>query len=177
MKKLALVSALLVAISGTALAASETTTTTAAAAQSAQSAQMQNRSGFNDGSNPQSQQQLQQGKRDGKGREDCHRKDGKKRDDTKRGSFIDNNAPVISTSSVKDLKDNDRLVLEGFIEKQVGKEDYLFKDDSGSIEVEIDRRAWAGQEITPNDKVKLFGEVDKSWNKTEVEIHRVVKVQ
>lgn len=173
MKKLALVSALIVAVSGTALAVE---TTTAAAAPAPQSAQMQSRGGFNDGSNPQAQQ-LQQGKRDVQAKTGRHHKDGKKRDAAKRGNFIDTNAPITSVNSVKDLKDKDRLVLEGFIEKQVGKKDYVFRDDSGNIELEISRRAWHGQEITPNDKVKLFGEVDKSWSKTEVEIFHVAKVQ
>ncbi|TNH05687.1 NirD/YgiW/YdeI family stress tolerance protein [Testudinibacter sp. TR-2022] len=145
MKKLALVSALLVAISGTALAATQATETTQPTFGGERIAQ----------------------KHDGK-----HR-DGK----TQRGGFNNEQAAAIKVTEVQNAKDDQPIVLEGFIEKQVGKDDYLFKDDSGSIEVEIERRAWAGQEITPNDKVKLFGEVDKSWNKTEVEIYRVIKVQ
>lgn len=175
MKKLALASAILLAVTGSAIAATQTTDTTAQNnAQSAvQTTPNAAKAGFNDGTN-QTQNNTMKAARDGK-----HR--GKHHDERCDGSrdcgFIDNNLPVTKASEIGNLKDNDRIALEGVIEKQVGKKDYMFKDDSGTIEVEINRRAWAGQEITPNDKVKLFGEVDKSWNKTEVEIYRVLKVQ
>ncbi|MGV6988394.1 YgiW/YdeI family stress tolerance OB fold protein [Testudinibacter sp. P80/BLE/0925] len=102
--------------------------------------------------------------------------DCKRSDKFQRGGFVGEQAAVTKVVDIKNLKDDARVVLEGVIEQQVGKDDYVFKDDSGSIEVEIERRAWAGQEVTPTDKVKLFGEVDKSWNKVEVEIHRVIKL-
>ncbi|MGR3807313.1 TIGR00156 family protein [Pasteurella testudinis DSM 23072] len=144
MKKLALTSALLLAVSGGALAATQSA----------------------DGTQPTFG-----------GERVMQKHDGKRSDKHQRGGFAGEQAAVTKVADVKNLKDDARVVLEGFIEQQVGKDDYVFKDDSGSIEVEIERRAWAGQEVTPSDKVKLFGEVDQSWNKTEVEIHRVVKVK
>lgn len=58
----------------------------------------------------------------------------------------------------------------------MGKKVFLFKDDSGNVEVEIEPFVWQGQHISPQDKVKLYGKVDKDWGKTELEIHRVVKL-
>ena len=60
--------------------------------------------------------------------------------------------------------------------RQVGKDDFIFKDASGELQVEIDRKAWRGQDISPSDEVKLYGEVDKSWDKMEVDIDRVEKI-
>ncbi|WP_040976541.1 YgiW/YdeI family stress tolerance OB fold protein [Necropsobacter massiliensis] len=87
------------------------------------------------------------------------------------------NLPPMKVADASTWKDDQFIVLQGNIVEQVGKQDFLFRDASGEIEVEIDRRAWHGQEITPSDAVKLFGEVDKSWKKTEIEIRYVEKVK
>ena len=150
MKTLALVSALFVAVSGAAIANTQATEN----AQPTFGAKAMKQY-------------------DGKGKRDC----GPRKADGGRGGFMANDIAVSKVAGLTDLKDDQLVVLEGFIEQQVGKDDFIFKDDSGSVEVEIDRRAWRGESVTPKDKVKLFGEVDKSWNKVEVEIHRVAKVQ
>ncbi|PJG82012.1 YgiW/YdeI family stress tolerance OB fold protein [Caviibacterium pharyngocola] len=134
--------------------------------------------------------------RDGK----CDFHDGKKHhgdrkyrgEDKPRGGFVDPahpvkerqkarhpalNLPVAKVADSASWKDDQVIVLQGKIVEQVGKEDFLFRDASGEITVEIEGRAWRGQEITPNDEVKLIGEVDKSWKKTEIEIHHIEKVK
>lgn len=93
------------------------------------------------------------------------------------GGFVNSNQAVTTVSEAKNWNDDQLVVLQGKIVKQMGKDDFLFRDATGEIEVEIDNKAWEGVQITPNDEVKLYGEVDKSWNKTEVEIHRVEKVK
>ena len=113
--------------------------------------------GFQDPNAPQTMNQVQQ------------------KGEFKRGGYNSNQAPS-KVSEVASMNDDQYVVLQGKIVKQVGKEDFLFRDASGEINVEIERKAWAGQEITPNNEVKLYGEVDKSWNKTDIEVHRVEKV-
>ncbi|MDY4280549.1 MAG: NirD/YgiW/YdeI family stress tolerance protein [[Pasteurella] mairii] len=93
------------------------------------------------------------------------------------GGFINANQPVTTIAQENTWKDDQYIVLQGKIVEQVGKDDYRIKDASGEMVVEIERGAWRGQDVSPNDEVKLYGEVDKSWNKTEVEIHRVEKVR
>ena len=36
----------------------------------------------------------------------------------------------------------------------------MFNDDSGSVKVEIDDKKWGGQNVSPQDKVEIRGEVD-----------------
>lgn len=91
------------------------------------------------------------------------------------GGFTPHNSPIISVHDLTKLKDDEHITLEGVIEKQVGKHDFIFTDSTGSVEVEINRRAWMGQNITPTDHVKLFGTVDKSWDTDQIEIYHVVK--
>lgn len=87
------------------------------------------------------------------------------------------NFPVLKVADADSWKDNQFIALQGKIVEQVGKRDFLFRDASGEIEVEISRHAWHGQDITPNDEVKLFGDVNKSWKKPTIEIRHVEKVK
>ncbi len=73
-------------------------------------------------------------------------------------------------------QDDQPIILIGHIVKQVGKNDFVFKDSSGELTLEIDRKAMRGF-ISPEDKVKIVAEVEKSWGKTEVEAFVVEKVR
>lgn len=55
-------------------------------------------------------------------------------------------------------------------------ENYTFRDESGEVEVEVDGDVWRGVEVGPNDLIRIRGEVDHSWNKTEVEVEHLEKV-
>lgn len=94
----------------------------------------------------------------------------------KHGGFVNGNQTVSKAADANTWKDDQYIILQGNIIKQVGKDDFIFKDASGELQVEIDRKAWRGQDISPSDEVKLYGEVDKSWDKMEVDIDRVEKI-
>ncbi len=98
------------------------------------------------------------------------------KEDFKRGGFINSNQSVSMASEANSWLDDQYIILQGHLVKQVGKDDFIFKDNTGEIRVEIGNKAWRGQDISPNDEVKLYGEVDKSWEKTEVDIDRVEKI-
>ncbi|KOE64384.1 YgiW/YdeI family stress tolerance OB fold protein [Aggregatibacter actinomycetemcomitans] len=99
-----------------------------------------------------------------------------KKGDFKRGGFVNTDQAVSKASEAGSWQDDQYIILQGNIVKQVGKDDFIFKDVSGEIQVEIERKAWRGQDVSPSDEVKLYGEVDKSWNKTEVDIERVEEI-
>lgn len=89
---------------------------------------------------------------------------------TEMGGF---QGPGLSNSTVAEalkLGDDTAVVLEGKIEKSLGKEKYLFSDNTGSVTVEIDNEDWRGQKVTPNDTVVIHGEVDKDFFKTEIDV-------
>ncbi|MGL5502947.1 MAG: YgiW/YdeI family stress tolerance OB fold protein, partial [Aeromonas veronii] len=50
------------------------------------------------------------------------------------------------------------------------------RDASGEVEVEVDQDVWRGTEVGPDDQIRIRGEVDHSWNKTEVEVKTLEKV-
>lgn len=83
---------------------------------------------------------------------------------------------VTSTvADVRQMADDTYVTVEGNIIEQQGKdhEKYLFKDATGEIIVEIDRKVWRDQPITPDVKVKILGELDQNRNPERVKIEAV----
>lgn len=82
----------------------------------------------------------------------------------------------VSVAQLKDLADDSWATLEGNLVKHLGGENYMFRDASGEVEVEVDQDVWRGIEVGPDDLIRIRGEVDHSWNKTEVEVESLEKV-
>ena len=68
------------------------------------------------------------------------------------------------------MSDDAKVTLEGYLVKQLREEIYIFKDDTGEIEVEIDDEVFRGENVTPKIKVRIIGEVDKDQTAVKVEI-------
>lgn len=74
-------------------------------------------------------------------------------------------------------RDNSMVTLIGNITQQIGKNSYLLTDGTGEIKVEISRRIWNGLNITPQDRVKIYGKVDNElFDRVEVEVISIEKV-
>lgn len=89
------------------------------------------------------------------------------------GGFKDSAHSLSSVAQVKKLRDDTWVVLEGNIVKQVGHELYEFRDQSGTINVDIDDQHWMGQTLSPQDKVRIEGEIDKSINIIEIDVKNI----
>ena len=66
-------------------------------------------------------------------------------------------------SQVLSLKfDRDYVCMTGNIVNKVitDHEEYTFRDATGSMVVEIEDKVFAGQEVTPETRVRICGEVD-----------------
>lgn len=71
-------------------------------------------------------------------------------------------------------KDDQPVVLTGVLAKKLGKEKFLFKDDTGEIRVEIDAEDFPPGEVSERTRVEITGEVDKSpLRAAEVDAKRV----
>ncbi len=84
--------------------------------------------------------------------------------------------PGIEASTVKQaltLSDDTPVVLVGQIERAVGNEKYIFKDETGSVTVDIDAEDWRGLTVTPQDTLVIEGEIDKDFFKTEIDVDTV----
>lgn len=93
------------------------------------------------------------------------------------GGFSGPDGSVTTVEKAKELKDDSWVTVRGHIERRVGSEDYLFRDETGTITVEIDDKYWNGQNVAPTDKVELQGELDKGFNSAELDVKQVKKIQ
>lgn len=92
------------------------------------------------------------------------------------GGFVGGQETIVTVKQVKEMRDDVNVVVQGKILQRMGDDKYLFEDGTGSITVEIDKKDWRGQTVTPADTVKLYGEVDRGFMKTEIEVDYVEKL-
>jgi len=95
---------------------------------------------------------------------------------TGQGGFKADQTSVVTVKQAEEMKDDSWITVRGKLEKQIGNEDYLFRDQTGTMKVEIDHKHWNGQTISPQDNVELTGELDKDFNSIEMDVKQVKKL-
>ncbi len=96
--------------------------------------------------------------------------------ETTKGGFAGGTETIVTTTAVEEMRDDTPVVMQGQIIQRLGDEKYLFKDSADSITVEIDDDDWRGITVTPQDTIKIYGEVDRGlWN-TEIDVNYIEKI-
>ena len=67
--------------------------------------------------------------------------------------------------------DERAFTLEGRITARIDGNKYVFEDDTGRMAVEIDRRDFAGQKVTPKSKIRITGEAEYSELGIGIEVY------
>ena len=83
---------------------------------------------------------------------------------------------LVTVEQAKSMRDDDHVTLRGYIIQNVGGKNYVFKDDTGTVNVEISEKRWEGQQVGPDDLVEIQGEIDKDWTEFEIEVKRLIKL-
>lgn len=83
---------------------------------------------------------------------------------------------VSTVSQLKAMRDDARTYVEGYILRHLRSDHYEFRDNTGSIDLEIDDKYWHGQVVTPKDKVRLLVEVDDDILHKEYEVKAPVVI-
>ncbi len=81
------------------------------------------------------------------------------------------NAVMRDVKSVLNARDDAQVELIGNIVSSVKAELYIFRDVTGSINVEIDDELWQGITVTPDTKVMIRGEFDKDWSEEIIDVN------
>ncbi|HFZ8995661.1 TPA: YgiW/YdeI family stress tolerance OB fold protein [Citrobacter freundii] len=92
------------------------------------------------------------------------------------GGFVGPDGSSATVESAKSLRDDTWVTLRGNIVERISDDLYLFKDATGTINVDIDHKRWNGVTVTPQDVVEIQGEVDKDWNSVEIDVKQIKKV-
>ena len=69
---------------------------------------------------------------------------------------------AMSVEAVRAAPIDTYVVVTGSIVAHLREDYYTFRDATGDIRVEISDRVWSGQAVTPENKVRLVGEVDRN---------------
>lgn len=93
-----------------------------------------------------------------------------------KGGFVSGDEVIVTVAQINEMRDDVPVIVKGKILQRVGDEKYIFEDETGKITVEIDDDDWRGQTISPENVVKLYGDVDRGLFKTEVDIDYVEKL-
>lgn len=93
-----------------------------------------------------------------------------------KGGFSGPNGTMATVKQAQDMSDDAWVTMRGNIEKRVGDEEYLFRDATGTMTVEIDHKRWEGQVVGPKDNVELQGKLDKDFNSLELDVKQIRKL-
>ena len=93
------------------------------------------------------------------------------------GGYIGQIREVVSVRQALAMRDGTHVVIRGNITKSLGGNKYTFADSSGTVEVHIGPKEWAGQQVSASDTVLLQGEVKKEKTRTIIDVKQVVKQQ
>jgi len=88
-------------------------------------------------------------------------------------AFIDDRQPVSTVAEALKMRNDTPVILQGNIISHIRKDKYQFVDQTGEIIVEIDTKNWHNVDVRPTDTVKIYGEVDKDWATTEIDVDSV----
>ena len=87
------------------------------------------------------------------------------------------NLRQVTVAEALELPDDTDVKVQGYIVRSLGDEKYEFRDDSATINVEIDDDDWHGVEATPDVLVEIVGEIDAERDGPELEADSVRLVQ
>ena len=91
------------------------------------------------------------------------------------GGFVSNHKSenVISVRGIK-AKRRYKVVLEGNIKSHIKSDKYEFVDKNGDVIVaEIDDKKWGNITANEDTPLRIRGEVDKDFTKTEIDVDSV----
>lgn len=82
-------------------------------------------------------------------------------------------AAITSVEKVLKMPDDSFVTIEGNIVKQVGNEKYLVQSGKSCIVVEIDDELLMNMTVTPKNRVRISGEVDRDFKSIELEASKI----
>ena len=81
--------------------------------------------------------------------------------------------PISKISAVQNMPDDSMVYIQGYITQNLGNEMYVFQDDTGSMNIEIDDELMAGNATSPTTVVWIAAEVNKEGDITSLEAEEI----
>lgn len=84
----------------------------------------------------------------------------------------------VTVAQVAEIRPGTRVILTGNFVQRYRDDVYRFRDETGEILVEVDRRLWRNRLIEPHTSVQVTGEVERSLLRARrVEAERIVVLE
>ena len=94
------------------------------------------------------------------------------------GPGADNPAPSNIAEVLENGQDDQNVILRGHLIEQVGKEKYIFADDSGKIRVDIDNDDFQNITIDEKTVIEIHGEIEKDFMESpEIDVDTITIVK
>lgn len=78
--------------------------------------------------------------------------------------------------ALKSKQDDAPIQLTGKIVRQIDNDEFMFRDATGEIKIEVEDNAWQGANVTQNDTITIFGKIDyERVGTNSVDVFRVQK--
>lgn len=92
------------------------------------------------------------------------------------GGFTSQGTMVSTVAQALEANDHAPAKLTGSITRQIDDDEFMFRDSTGEIKIDVDDNAWQGQNVGVNDKITLYGQVDKETiGANSVDVYRIQK--
>jgi uncharacterized protein (TIGR00156 family) len=79
----------------------------------------------------------------------------------------------ITISEARTLPNDSWVILNGNIISSLSGKNYLFRDTTGEISVDIGSKEWRGNYVGVYDRVELYGEVKINRGQIHIKVHAV----
>lgn len=81
--------------------------------------------------------------------------------------------PLSKVSAVQNMPDDSMVYIQGYITQNLGDEMYVFQDDTGTMNIEIDEDLMSGNTVSPTTVVWIAAEVNKEGDITSLEAEEI----
>jgi len=82
-------------------------------------------------------------------------------------------AAPVTINEARILPHDSWVVLTGNIVSSLSGKNYLFRDATGEISVDIGSKEWRGYSVSEYDRVEIYGEVKVSRGQVHIKVHAV----
>ncbi|WP_434778394.1 YgiW/YdeI family stress tolerance OB fold protein [Neisseria sp. Ec49-e6-T10] len=81
-----------------------------------------------------------------------------------------------TVAQVEQWQDASNATLQGNIIEHLTGKNYLFKDKTGIVNIEIDTDKWPGFTFSPKEHVEIQGDVIRIWNSLQIKVNAIRKL-
>ena len=97
---------------------------------------------------------------------------GSNRTNVRQGQAVTIMLPI-TVSEARNLPHGSWIILTGNIVNSLGKEYYTFRDSTGEITIEIERKVWRGLSVGVSDRIEIHGELEIKKGQYSIEVKAI----